>query len=303
MEFRLQGLELAKFRQKALFYGPDGSAYHDSFETDDFIDLGQSSFSRNGSVLSPIPVIIGGIIPDMSSNNQGVFAASASSVYGWSGGGSAWNAFDENPSTGWLNSSSTNPIVPAWLQIDLGATTAIGSYSIQSRHTYSVTYDGFPIDFQLRGSDDLVNWTLVDSQSGLSWTHGETKTFNATGNFRFYQLYVTQTNTGNVTINAFQLYPPSTPDPMEVVSKPIVAASVPNTVNFAVLVDGSVDIYASRDDGDTWEEATQASLYDNHDGFSVVSAVADVSGQPSDNEVRYKIEGTGSIDGLAMWCE
>lgn len=305
MDTRLQGLELSKLCKKALFYGPNGSAYHDSFETDDFLELGLSSFVRENGVIKPIPVSSLPIIPDMTSNTSGGCVASGSSFYNWTGGGPFWNAFDRNNSSGFLNAQyiSGGTSLPAHLQIDLGMQKAIGAYSIRSRSVASTTYDGFPISFQLRGSNNLVNWTLVDQQSDLVWANNEVKTFQATGNFRYYQLYVTQSSTGNVTIMEFQLYEPSTPNDLIAISKKILALSDPIIVNFAALISGDLDIYATRDDGTSWDEAAQTYLYDNHDGYKVISGVADVSAQSFGNEVRYKLVGQGQCDALAMWCE
>lgn len=297
METRLQGLELAKIQGKVLFYGPDGSALHDSFEGDSHTDLGLSACQIVDSVVTGIKTPI---IPKMTSNNSGGFIAKASSTYSWSGGGAAYQAYDDNPSTGWLNSSSTNPVLPAWNQITTPDNIEIGSYMIQPRHAYSSTYDGFPTVFQILGSNNEQDWDVIDEQSGLSWTHGEQKFFIASGSHLHRRVHILETTTGNATINTFQLYSHT---PMTVISKAILSASVPSSINCVYQATGSVSVSLSRDDGDTWASTTPTYLYDNHDGYAVYSVSADVTGQPSDNKLRYKIEGTGQLDGLAMWAE
>lgn len=297
MENRLQGLEIAKLRQKVLFYGPDGCALHDSFDTDTHIDLGQSYFLISDSEAKTAPVPI---IPVMTSNNSGGFVASCSSYYNWSAGGPAYKAFDGNEETGYLDSSYSTKSLPAWLQIDTGTPTKIDMYSITSRHLQNTNYDGFPVDFQLLGSDDNLNFNVVDEQSGLVWTNNETKYFTASATYRYYRLYVTDTSTGVVTIMEFQLY---TADPLMLVSKCIVASEVPDEIHFIVIKNGDIDLSASRDDGDHFEAVTLTHLYDNHDGFGVYYGVADVSLQDAEGNLRYMLEGTGTVDAISMWCE
>lgn len=297
IENRLQGLELAQIRQKPLFYGPDGCALHDNFDVDTHIDLGQSNYILQNGEVRPTP---NPIIPAMTSNSSGVFVASCSRYYNWSSGGPAYKAFDGDKETGYLDSSFSTKSLPAYLQIDTGSATEIDMYSITSRHIQNTNYDGFPIDFQLLGSSDNLNFNVVDEQSGLVWTNNETKYFMASAAYRYYRLYVTNTSTGVVTIMEFQIY---TVSPFSVVSKCINATAVPERIYFIVLQNGYTDLAASRDDGMHYAAVPLVHLYDNHDGFGVYYGFADVTAQSEEANLRYAIDGTGTVGGISMWCE
>lgn len=300
---RIFGLLLAQQKGEPIFFGGDGCALHDPFVDSSFIDL---TNSENFDVLNglkskaPLP-----IIPDMTSNTSGGMTASASSTYTWSGGGPAWRAFDRDDASGWLNAaSSPNPTLPAWLQIDCATQKNVGSYSIRTRPSASQTYDGFPIDFTFRGSNDGLNWTTIDTRSGILWANNEIKKFNITpANFRYYRLCVTASSTGNALITEFQIYSPH--PVLEVQSAGIEATSVPQKTHMIILADNSPDVWMSRDNGTTFVPATVTPLYALLDGIFAYKSSIMFSVQPSGCVIKWRISSGSpiSIDGVAMWCE
>lgn len=92
------------------------------------------------------------------------------------GSDTADKAFDDLPTTSFSYWRSLNTSFPEWLQYDFGAGNEIQivEYTIRAA-TSSQTRA--PSSFTFEYSDDGTNWTVVDTQSGLSWASDETKTF------------------------------------------------------------------------------------------------------------------------------
>lgn len=314
---RVLGLKYAELAGRAYFAGPDGSAIHDSFQTLTYVDttLSVNEDTAVAGVISNTAPAVTEIIADMTSNTApSPFVASAKTTSSYSGGGLAWNAFDRNNATGWLNSGGAADF-PTWLKIDLGAQTQVGSFTIRSRDTASVTFNGFPTDFQLQGSNDNTNFTTVYTASGLNWVNAETKTFElvSSATYRYWRLWITDASTDPVLIAEWQLFPPSAGNNMTLVSKGIAAAEVPNSIRCAVIARSSgvfnTDIVfrLSRDDGANWVVAPLAEMFEQDDGFVVFdTGDVDVTGLPSGSTIRWKLDSLNSVsvdvDGVAMWC-
>lgn len=314
---RVQGLIMAGLNGEALFFGPDGSALHDSYEATTYVDLASSSNIDTGTPgkITTVTPSTSPIIQDMSNNTTpSPQVASAKSTFAYGGGGAAWNAFDQNNATGWLNVESGSPDFPTWLKIDMGTGVEVGSFTVRSRDTNSVTYNGFPTDFELQGSDNDADWTTVHSETGLSWSNAETKTFNlaSSATYRYWRWYITDASTDPALIAEAQLFPPATPDDATLVSKGILADAVPATMRCAAALttDGTINtdviMSVSRDDGVTWSAVTLTDKYEQSDGYTIYdTGNVDVSGQPSGSTLRYRIVtdngATLDVDGVAMW--
>lgn len=313
LELRLLSLEIARLRGGVFFLGDGGSALHDHFDVLDGVDLTltDADTSSAGEVKSESPSL-SNLIDDMTGNSSpSPFVASASNSDSWSGGGSPWNAFDRNNSTGWFTNTTTGR-----LEIDLGSTPDVGSFKLRSRDNYSSTYNGFPVDFTFEGSYDGTNWTVIETYTDVSWSNNELKDFVLSGvqDYQHYAIDVTEGSTGNIIIAAFELYGASGHDDMELISKSFEAESVPSTMSAIVLYKGNATINTdlilelSRDDGVNWTVATLVDNFTDTDGFDVLSAIdVDVTSQPSDTKLKYRLTtangATAEVGGVSMWCE
>jgi hypothetical protein len=133
----------------------------------------------------------------------GNYVASASSEYGVVSN-PAWYAFDKsgtlwtsnlgyNSTTGAYNAANVTVATTGtayfgeWLQLQQPVSTVLSTYSILDRG--DVTYES-PNTFYILGSRDGTNWTLVDSQSGITWSANQTRSFtvSTTQAFNYYRL-------------------------------------------------------------------------------------------------------------------
>jgi len=143
-----------------------------------------------------------------------------------------WNAFDKVTGSGvtgyWQSTGSYNKTTGIyqgsaslggysgeWLKLQLSVSIVLTSYSIQARN------DSFgplqnPKGWYILGSTDGTSWSVVDFQTGLTWTAGETKIFYPTNTntysyFAIVSTYVAPTNSyGTVSISEWILYNNST---------------------------------------------------------------------------------------------
>jgi len=79
-------------------------------------------------------------------------------------GDGAWALFDRSPSTIWHNGGS---VLPSWVKVDmgLGNEKVINKYRLQSR----TTYDDWPRDWKIEGSNDDSYWVLLHSVDNSTW--------------------------------------------------------------------------------------------------------------------------------------
>ena len=140
--------------------------------------------------------------------NGGVYKARASTEY--AAGFEAWRAFDKSwvTNSAWAGVTGYYTSAPYacagtitttdlngtsylgdWVQIQFPSPVLLSSYTI-----YPINNSGYqtqvPSKFVILGSRDGVNWTLVNSQSGIAWTYGVGQTFSAsvTQSFNYYRL-------------------------------------------------------------------------------------------------------------------
>ncbi|MEV4346921.1 beta-1,3-glucanase family protein [Actinoplanes sp. NPDC049596] len=140
-----------------------------------------------------IPISQGKTAIASSSENPGAFPASA--------------AVDGNTGTRWSSAFSD----PQWLQVDLGATTAISSVTLSWEAAYAKA-------FQLQTSADGTTWTTVYSTTTGT---GGTQNLTVNGNGRYVRMYATARATQyGYSLFEFQVFgtggsspttPPATP--------------------------------------------------------------------------------------------
>jgi hypothetical protein len=160
---------------------------------------------------------------------QGKYIASASSEYA-GGAYPTWNAFDKTTSWsgtptvypfwstiaiyanggGYLGSNVTVDVIGSsyvgeWLQLQMPVSVVLSNYIMAVRSDY---VHQSPVKFWVLGSRDGINWTLVDSRSGVSWASTtQTFTVGATQAYTYYR-FVTNTTTnatGNNPVSILEL--------------------------------------------------------------------------------------------------
>ena len=150
--------------------------------------------------------------------NGGVYKARAST----DPGNPAWYAFDKVSTASESKWASTGPIYSAtspfgyvgtvtttdvngtvypgeWLQVQLPTPVLVSSYIIYAGNASTTGAGQMPSKFVVLGSRDGVNWTLVNSQSGVtSWVSltGITFTVAATQSYSYYRVVGNQLTTG-----------------------------------------------------------------------------------------------------------
>jgi hypothetical protein len=144
---------------------------------------------------------------------QGKYVASASSEYLNVTYAAAWQAFNKVPHTGgateWTSNSGyaagayTGSVVTVdtlgnayageWIQLQNPASYILSSYSIQPSADSANSQS--PVRWWVLGSRDGLNWTLLDSRSGITvWTNSGTQSFtaSATQSYNYFRLVVNQ---------------------------------------------------------------------------------------------------------------
>jgi len=103
--------------------------------------------------------------------------------------------------TGSLDESGTG-YLGDWLKIQMPSAITLSQYTMKadsSLHTIA------PEDFKLFGSNDDSTWTLLDTQTSLSWTSAESKTFNISpsSSYDYYMIIVNKSSSSTNTAIRF----------------------------------------------------------------------------------------------------
>lgn len=133
--------------------------------------------------------------PMTSKTTPSPYVVSASSEYGSTR--SAHYVFNKTLATT-ADASWASSGVPAWVQIFVAKKYIVTEYKLSARAvTVDATTSGMPKDFQLLGSNDGVDWTVLDNRNGITgWINSETRAFTTSNKseFSYFRLNVTQTN-------------------------------------------------------------------------------------------------------------
>ena len=92
-------------------------------------------------------------------------------------------AFDNDPAVSWISYSGS----PQWIQYDFGVGTT--QTAIQYKLTVSNPVQHAWGAWTFQGSNNGSSFTTIDTQTGITWTNGETKTFNSFTNTTAYRYY------------------------------------------------------------------------------------------------------------------
>lgn len=126
------------------------------------------------------------VVPTMSSNVNGSVVVSASSINNVSY--DVYKAFNNTivgTSDRWMTPSGK--IVGEWIKVDLGEKKKVGKFIITADDSTS-TYT--PQGFRLEGSNNDVDWELLDDRVGLGiWTQKQVREFVNNVKLDYYRYY------------------------------------------------------------------------------------------------------------------
>lgn len=154
------------------------------------------------------------LIPTMTSNTAPSGIAASSSNYD-NYEYAPWKAFDGNNASGiasrWISSGN----MPQWISYSFPQQVVVGSYSILPET--GNCKDRSPKNFQIQGSNDGVNWKILDYRCNITldaWDKAPlTFNINEPGSYKNYRLYVTAVNGSTVvSIQQLKLFKNSNPD-------------------------------------------------------------------------------------------
>ena len=238
-------------------------------------------------------------IPAMTSSTTGGVTVTSSGHYSTYEG---WQSCDNSIQSGVNSLWHSSGAFPHRLYIDFGSAKFVNGYSITASDSAGYNLQtAAPEDYTIEGSDDNLNWTVLDTQTGQIFAELEKKTFDlvALANYRYYRISSTYTNYGSTVLKEFELL--FTPPPLNVIliSKSFVADTAPATARLCLLVKPNEIIIpdtdligsVSRDDGTAWSAGTLIPKITYSDGTIYYEASGiDLSAQPSGTNMRYKIE-------------
>jgi prepilin-type N-terminal cleavage/methylation domain-containing protein len=138
--------------------------------------------------------ISNGSVTDLTTST---WTVSASSQYDASN--SASRAFDNNTTTSWWGNNNT---LPAWLLYDFweGTPQNITEYTLfrnSSQNGWWHNTQHSPRSWTFEGSNNNINWTVLDSENSQSisaWATKRQYSFSNTQFYRYYRIYITEGN-------------------------------------------------------------------------------------------------------------
>ncbi len=273
----------------------------DAFSSADDIDGATStneSYDAANDLYRPTATAASDQVPVMTAATTSGVTVTSGAVF--AGGFEPWRAFDDNDATSWAPSGA----LPNTIKVDFGSATDVASYSL----TVGGNSNQYPTSFTLEGSDNNSTWTVLDTQSSLSWSADEKKTFSLsqTESYRYFRLNVSNTgNGGSTAFDEMELLSPLAYQNMTLVSDAFTAAAAPERGSLLVQIDSlgsatlNTDVIAevSRDNGTTWTAATLAAIRTLADGSTIYGDdQIDISAQPSGTSMRYRVRTLNAVN-------
>jgi hypothetical protein len=131
------------------------------------------------------------LVPAMTSGTTDGVSVTAIGNIG--GGYEGWRAFDDSASDTMWNDGE---VTENWLKVDFGTGKTVAAYTIKARTSY---LDDCPRDWTLEGSNNDVDWTVLDEQAGeANWASEERREYvldmYKVGSYRYYKLVITENN-------------------------------------------------------------------------------------------------------------
>jgi hypothetical protein len=241
------------------------------------------------------------LIPPMTSNTVPSGVASASAEGGVSE--KAWNAMANDAGGSWQIYGATT----GWLRYDFPSPKTIEKYTVMGNNF--VTARG-PKDWTFEGSNDGINWTVLDTQTGITWVlvtqpPNDTKefTFSNTTAYSSYRINVSAIGGGTiVNITEFEMME-SNSGPDTLASSTIhtlTAETEPDECHLLLFEEDGTPVvlnqdlvaYCSRDGGTNWTEVPLADegKYDGNKRMLTGTA-------------RFSDPSTGGKKDMVYWIE
>lgn len=120
----------------------------------------------------------------------------------------SWKAFDGNyldNTSRWIGDRTK---LPVWIQIGFNKPTDVGRYQLTANQITNAE-TGHPKSWTLIGSDNEIDWEVLDSRTNISWATGEKKSFlvQKPKNYKYYRVNVTDSwGTLYVSIQEIEFY-------------------------------------------------------------------------------------------------
>lgn len=117
----------------------------------------------------------------------------------------AWKVFDGNVGTDTSRWVTADTIVTGWLKIDFGDTPKLLIKYTLNCLTYPT---GSPKNWTFEGSNDNINWTILDSRSNILISTTQGFDFVNNISYRYYRINITANNghTGYTAINEIEVF-------------------------------------------------------------------------------------------------
>jgi len=202
-------------------------------------------------------------------------------------------AFDNDTGTTWYTSEGGTETLPSYIQYDFGE--GVSHAVAKVKITNSATGSYSPTAFTIQGSNDGVNFDVLDTQSGLSWAAGETKTFDFANvvKYRYMRLPASASSAAANWLQIAEIEMFALENPTDITLRPS-AETLPTadpadvSIYFRVedvdAVTEGVDriVRVSIDGGTTWATASITDIGSYGGNDALIRADADVSAQSGD---------------------
>jgi hypothetical protein len=127
-------------------------------------------------------------IPTMTSNTAPSGVASAGSIY--SAGFDAYKAFDKSTGTYWQSNNKT----AEWIAYQFTNPIVISKYSITCE-----AYTSAPKSWTFEGSNDGINWVVLDTRTNVTWSNAERKEWEIPNRNKYFIYRINITSVHNYT--------------------------------------------------------------------------------------------------------
>lgn len=155
----------------------------------------KNSYTVTERTATPISIVM------TSNNTPSPFVASASSALPSYPAYLAFDGVNATATDCWVCQSNSG-----WLKIDFGKQTVVGNYEIEKGYRFA---DDAPKEWTFEGSNNDVDWTILDTQTNqINWTNGEKRSYMIANpmSFRYYRVNVViSENSAYLTIGALNL--------------------------------------------------------------------------------------------------